>query len=335
MNFLEPPHVIFPNSLSTRRQFLTSAGVISAIGPLATLELAAQQNNDVIFDVKVDLVMVTCNVTDNKGKHVAGLTAGDLRVTEDGIQQNIVAFGEAGAPGTRLSSEIPEGASVFVLLDSSDAMYKGFVYACDAAAEFVRRLNEANSIAVYTFSSNLSRLAPLSKDRHATLTSLRNAVAGASTALYNSLLLTLRDAARVAGRKAVVVFSNGPDTASVIAPDDVRAVAEDEGIPIYMISTEESRQHSISGRVFRRLTSLTGGEIYWARDWQRQAQAFASVRERIDSTYTFAYYPAPNPNQEFRTIRVEVISVPGNRYRVGARSGYRPKPMPVPARSDL
>ena len=55
----------------------------------------------------------------------------------------------------------------------------------------------------------------------------------------NGLLLTLRDAARVPGRKVVIVFSNGPDNASMVAPDDVRAVAEDEGIPIYVISTNE------------------------------------------------------------------------------------------------
>jgi len=325
MKFSGASYVIFPAPLFTRRQFLASAGTISALRPVAPL--LAAKDDDVVFQVKVDLVTVTCSVTDSKGRPIARLTADDLKVTEDGIEQSIVAFGEAGGAPMRFSNEVLEGASIFVLLDSSDAMYKGFVYACDAAAEFVRRLHEENAIALYTFSRNLSRMAPLSKDRHATLVGLRSAVAGASTALYNSLLVTLRDAAGVSGRKAVVVFSNGPDNASVIAPDDVRAVAEDEGIPIYVISTEESRQDSISGNVFRRLTSLTGGEVYWARDWRKQAEAFASVRESIDSAYTLAYYPAPNPNQGFRTIRVEVISNPGKSYRVHARSGYRPKPM--------
>jgi len=264
--------MIFPTCLCTRRQLLTSVGLISVFSPLAPLLAAGVKDNDEVFQVTVDLVMVTCHVMDSGARHISGLTARDLKVTEDGIEQNIVAFGEAGASTMGLSSNIPEGASIFVLLDTSDAMYKGFVYACDAAAEFVRRLHEANSIAIYTFSRNLSRMAPLSKDRHATMVGLRNAVAGDNTALYNSLLLTLRDAAGVPGRKVVVVFSNGPDNGSVIAPDDVRAVAEDEGIPIYVISTEESRKDSISGNVFRRLTSNTGGEVYWARDWRRQAQ---------------------------------------------------------------
>jgi len=72
-------------------------------------------------------------------------------------------------------------------------------------------------------------------------------VAGDDTAVYNTLLLTLRDAAKVRGRKVAIVFSNGPDNASMVAPDDVRAVAEDEGIPIYMISTNEVNKDPVSG----------------------------------------------------------------------------------------
>jgi len=130
-------------------------------------------------------------------------------------------------------------------------------------------LREDDAVAVYTFSRNLFRMARLTKDHYRAIAGLRNAVAGDSTALYNTLLLTLRDAATVSGRKAVVAFSNGPDNASVIAPDDVRAVADDEGIPIYVISTEEGRQDGISAHVFERLTNDTRGSLYRARDWRK------------------------------------------------------------------
>ena len=134
------------------------------------------------------------------------------------------------------------GTNVFVLFDTSNYMYRGFVYASDAIADFVRGLDRADSVAVYTYSRNLTRAAALTKERNDAVSGLRNAVAGDDSALYNCLLLTLRDAARVPGRKVVIVFSNGPDNASMVAPDDVRAVAEDEGIPIYVISTNEVDQ---------------------------------------------------------------------------------------------
>ncbi len=154
---------------------------------------------------------------------------------------------------------------------------------------------------------------------------LRKAVAGDDTALYNGLLLSLRDAAKVPGRKVVIVFSNGPDNASMVAPDDVRAVAEDEGIPIYVISTNEVNKDSISSSVFRRITSRTGGKAYWAKTWQKQVEAFESIREDLGNSYTVTYYPQPNPNEGFRKINVEITSDAGKKYRVRSRPGYRPR----------
>ena len=74
----------------------------------------------------------------------------------------------------------------------------------------------------------------------------------------------------------MIVFSNGPDNASMVAPDDVRAVAEDEGIPIYVISTNEVNKDAISSGVFKRITARTGGKAYWAKTWQKQVE-FAKI----------------------------------------------------------
>jgi VWFA-related protein len=217
------------------------------------------------------------------------------------------------------------GTNVFVLFDTSNYMYRGFVYASDAIADFLRGLDRADSVAVYTFSRNLSRVALLTRSRNEAIVGLRKAVAGDDAALYNCLLLTLRDAAKVPGRKVVIVFSNGPDNASMLAPDDVRAVAEDEGIPIYVISTLEANRDSISSNVFRRIASRTGGKAYFAKTWQKQVEAFESIREDLGNSYTVTYYPQANPNEGFRKISVEIPSDVAKKYRVRARPGYRPR----------
>ena len=191
---------------------------------------------------------------------------------------------------------------MFVLFDTSNYMYRGFVYASDAIADFVRGLDRADSVAVYTFSRNLTRAAPLTRDRNEAIFGLRKAVAGDDSALYNTLLLTLRDAGKVPGRKVIIVFSNGPDNASMVAPDDVRAVAEDEGIPIYVISTNEVNKDPISANVFRRISTRTGGKAYFAKTWQKQVEAFEAIREDLGNSYTVTYYPQPNPNEGFRKI---------------------------------
>ncbi|MCC6858670.1 MAG: VWA domain-containing protein [Bryobacterales bacterium] len=274
------------------------------------------------FRVDVDMVVLNFTVTDGKGRFVSGLTARDIRLFEDGITQRIASFAEGSAqPAGR--PEAAEGNNVFILFDTSNCMYEGFVYAQDAIAQFIRNLDPHDRVAVYGFSQNLTRAAPLGGDRFLALRGLRNLTAGAGTALYNSLLLTLRDAARLPGRKMVVVFSNGPDNASVVAPDDVRRVAEEEGIPIYVVSTHSE---AISDAVSDRITALTGGKFFHSRKWQRQNRVFSGLRDDLAHSYTVTYYPQPNPNDGFREIRVEVTNGAGKEYRIRARPGYRPKP---------
>ncbi|MDQ6707760.1 MAG: VWA domain-containing protein [Acidobacteriota bacterium] len=326
------------------------AGAAVALGA-SGIWLWAQEGHVPVFKSKVDLVVLSFTVTDGKGHYINGLKPSDFKVTEDGIPEKISTFAEGnkqamevlsdgtlrplitqpGAlePGAKtgidLRSDAFIGTNVFVLFDTSNFMYRGFVYAEDAIADFVRGLDRADSVAVYTFSRNLSRAASLTRDRSNAITGLRTAVAGDDTALYNTLLLTLRDAAKVPGRKVVIVFSNGPDNASMVAPDDVRAVAEDEGIPIYVISTNEVNKDSISSGVFKRITTRTGGKAYWAKTWQKQVEAFESIREDLGNSYTVTYYPAANPNEGFRKISVDILTDVGKKYRVRSRPGYRPR----------
>ncbi len=318
--------------------------MIRKLGFIFLLVALAVAQDRPTFRVKVDMVVLSFQVTDNKGHYINGLKPSDFRILEDTIPQKINTFAEGNKPpvqiaedgtsrtivvgdpaSTETRSDAFVGTNVFVLFDTSNYMYRGFVYASDAIADFIRGLDRADSVAVYTYSRNLKRTAPLSKERNIAINGLREAVAGDDSALYNALLLTLRDAAKVPGRKVVIVFSNGPDNASMVAPDDVRAVAEDEGIPIYVISTNEVNKDPISSNVFKRISTRTGGKSYFARTWQKQVEAFEAIREDLGNSYTITYYPQPNPNEGFRKLAVEVVSDVGKKYRVQCRPGYRPR----------
>jgi Ca-activated chloride channel homolog len=329
-----------------RKTVWTGTGLLASG---ASLWLVAQDRPT--FRIKVDMVVLSFTVTDSKGHYINGLKPADFRITEDGIVQKVNTFGEGNKPpvqvlddgstrplntqvanagevdgkGAEVRTDSFVGTNVFVLFDTSNYMYRGFVYASDAIADFVRGLDRNDSVAVYTFSKNMQRAAPLTRERGDAIFGLRKAVAGDDAALYNGLLLTLRDAAKVPGRKVIIVFSNGPDNSSMVAPDDVRAVAEDEGIPIYVISTNDVNKDPMSSAVFKRITTRTGGKAYFAKTWQRQVEAFESIREDLGNSYTITYYPQTNPNESFRKINVEIVSDAGKKYRVRARPGYRPR----------
>jgi Ca-activated chloride channel family protein len=232
-------------------------------------------------------------------------------------------------PGTMegLGSAV-SGADVFILFDTSNYMYKGrgFVYAQDAIADFIRTLDTPYRVAFYSYSRDFFRAASLTTDRSQVLRGVRGTVNGDDSALYNALLMTLKDAAQNSGRKVVVVFSNGPDNSSMVAPEDVDELAQSQGIPIYMISTREAKLDPATSAVFERMSASTGGEAYYAKNWRDERQAFASIRDDLAHLYFLSYYPQANPNRGWRAITVKLKDPKLKKYRIRTRSGYRPIP---------
>lgn len=300
--------------------------------------------------VVVNMVQLNVAVTDRNGDYITGLHPEDFLIEEDGISEKLATFAEGDAPARSiLGADSPNrqiadasgqgtdhaadpaptlasliaGSNVFVLFDTSNYMYRDFVFAEDAISEFVRSLETADKIAFYSYSRDLSRPAPLTSDRVQVLRGVRSTVAGDSAALYNALLLTVRDAAQYTGRRIVVVFSNGPDNSSVVPPEDVAELAQSVGVSIYMISTQQAKLEPVSTAVFERMTAATGGKAYFAKSWRDERRAFASIQDDLAHLYTLAYYPKANANTGWRAITVRLVSEKAKKYKVRTRNGYR------------
>jgi len=310
---------------------------------------AAAQDDSSRIRVSVVLVQLNIAVTDRKGNYVTGLRPEDFVIQEDSIPEKAATFEEGNEPTRRVLAVAPESpatqgpdippsavdaggpstersssSSVFILFDTSNYMYPGFVFAQDAIADFIRSLEGVNKVALYSYSRNLSRVATLTPDRSKVLRAVRSTVAGDDAALYNSLLLTVKDAAPLTGRKAIVVFSNGPDDASLVPPEDVAELAQSTGTIIYMISTRAAESEPISAAVFERMSKVSGGKAYFSKDWKDEKLAFASIRDDLAHLYALSYYPKANPNRGWRTITVKLVGKNLQQYRIRTRAGYRP-----------
>jgi VWFA-related protein len=323
--------------------------------------LTAAQDDTTTMRVNVDLVQLNVAVTDSKGNYVSGLGPENFSIMEDKIPERIATFeegneptrqvqpvtpgqpaapikshqpvvtnaaaerahaGAAGDSNAAMSSQLT-GANVFILFDTSNYMYRGFVFAQDAITDFVRSLQTANKVAFYSYSRDLSRNSILTSDRAQVLRGVRSTVAGDDAALYNCLLMTVEDAARYTGRKVIVVFSNGPDNASLVPPEDVAELAQSTGTIIYMISTREAQLEPISTAVFERMSKATGGKAYFARSWSDEKKAFEFIQEDLAHLYSLSYYPQPNPSMGWRTITVKLVGKDLQKYHVRTRAGYR------------
>src|SRR5580704_12202483 len=124
--------------------------------------LRAQDAQRPVFRVKVDMVVLSFTITDSHNRYINGLKNTDFKIYEDGIPQKMSTFAEgtkpplqvqpdgttrpsienepaesAAKPGSiDLRGDALVGTNVFVLFDTSNFMYRGFVYAEDAIADF-------------------------------------------------------------------------------------------------------------------------------------------------------------------------------------------------------
>jgi Ca-activated chloride channel family protein len=316
----------------------------------------APQDDPMRLRMNVVLVQLNVAVTDSHGNYVTGLRPQDFSVVEDNIPQSVSTFDESresgrgametapGGPGNgprhsgdivaspvpalpekALENAIPKTteASLFILFDTSNYMYRSFVFAQDAIADFIRSMDGSSKVAFYSYSRNLLRATTLTPDPFQVINGVRSSVAGDDAALYNSLLLTVKDAAPLKGRKAIVVFSNGPDNASSVPPEDVAELAESTGTIIYILSTRQAQEDPASAAAFERVSKVSGGKAYFAKDWRQEKRAFASIREDLSHLYTLSYYPQPNPNRGWRSIKVRLVGKDLQKYHIRTRDGYR------------
>src|ERR1700751_1953183 len=167
-------------SLINRRVFFLFSFI-----PLFAHWTCAQVAVDQKIHIVVDLVQLNVAVTDKKGNYVTGLRPEDFEITEDRILQKIATFGEGNEQVTGLADmtgsqnqavgqndsqgsdgaaqrisqrdlrSLLAGANGFVLFDTSNHMYRGFVFAQDAIADFVRSLESADKGSLYSYSRDL------------------------------------------------------------------------------------------------------------------------------------------------------------------------------------
>ena len=172
-----------------------------------------------VFRADVQMVTVSFKVA-KQGRPVSGLDPTKVEVLEDGVRRTIDFFVYSRASEVQKPEQrVP--TSIFVLVDTSNLMYRDYAHAYETIAGFIRGVDPEDSVAVYTFSRNLFRATGVTKDTYAAIADLQRSAAGDDTALYNALLLTVRDAEKVPGPKQIVVFSSRPDDASIVSPDDL------------------------------------------------------------------------------------------------------------------
>lgn len=278
------------------------------------------------FSADVELVPLNVSVLDSHRQFIDGLTADDFSVYDNGRERDVVFFGPSALP-----------VDVALLLDVSGSMGAPLPLIKRAALGFIDRLRPGDRAAVVGFARHVRVLEGLTSDRAVLNTALDGLDPRGSTALFDALYVMAqqleRDRAetRVIRRQAIVILSDGYDTASHVSFDDAAARVRRLGATVYTIAPQpiETGNPDRDGGKSRResefhlrtLTRDTGGRSFVIGDKSTLPDIYATVAAELRHQYTLAFKPeTPGPGSSLRQLVVRLASHP--RATVRTRRSY-------------
>lgn len=266
------------------------------------------QSRGSAFRSGVDLVSLNVTVSDGSRRHVADLTREEFVVTENGVPQDLSHFSRASNP-----------LALALLIDTSASMRDDLATAQEAAIGFVRQLAPEDGATVIDFDNRVQTAQEFTRDKAALERAVRETAADGSTALYNAVYIALRALNKLVPqdsttprRRAIVLLSDGDDTASLINFDEVADLAARSDTTIYTIGLGGQQAavgpvKSDGSFVLRRLAHQTGGRAFFPGYSKDLAAVYSSIRDELTSQYSLAYEPSPDrPDGKWRVVSVRV-----------------------------
>jgi Ca-activated chloride channel family protein len=301
------------------------SGMAAVALVMVAVGLEAQQTQEpqppvATFKSSVDLVRVTAVVRDHKGRFVQDLTVRDFEVLDGGRSRPITEFRTDQA-----------GISVALLFDVSGSMEGQLVSAREAGAHLLSWLDATqDEAAIFTFDTRLDAVTPFTAGLKTLPEKLKSLVPFGATSLHDAIAETAkRLESREGKRRAVVVLTDGNDTASRLTPSQVSGIASEIDVPVYLFGivpsidnpTSEMGTNSVAssalGGALADLASWTGGHAFVASTPAQRSAAARQIVDELRHQYLIAFESSGSPGWHPLVVRAKQKDL-----TVRARSGY-------------
>jgi Ca-activated chloride channel family protein len=242
------------------------------------------------FRAGVELVSLNVTVTDTSNRYMSDLEATDFSVFEDGVKQGVTFF-----------SRKVEPVALSLLLDSSASMEEKLPTLQAAAVNFVRRLRPNDLAQVIDFDSRVEIRQGFTSKQCELETAINQTTSGGSTSLHNAIYIALKELKKIRARdeedvrrQALVVFSDGEDTSSLVSFDEVMDLAKRSETAIFTIAlrgtnTSQSKGFREAEFVMRQLAQETGGKSYFPARLEDLNDVYGQIADELASQYTIGY----------------------------------------------
>jgi Ca-activated chloride channel family protein len=273
-----------------------------------------------LYRSSIELTSINATVRDSDGHLVSGLAREAFEVFEDGEPQTITQFSSERVP-----------ISLGVLLDTSDSMFGRRIKDARAAVErFLFDLLDADDeYLVMTFNHRPHLVTSWTNAPDIVRQALDAVRPIGGTAVYDAVIASLpMFAKRSRERAAIVIISDGADTASDASLRDLHSALARSDVFVYAIAIDSPESQPINTRVnptsLREITDDSGGRTEIVRSSAELADATARIAEELNQQYLLAYTSSRSNDGRYHSLRVRVR---GTDYKVRARNGYVATPV--------
>lgn len=259
--------------------------------------------------VRVDVVQITAVVTD-RGRFVQGLPQSAFRLLEDGVPQAITHFSSEGSP-----------LEIVVAIDVSGSMADAMPQLKNAVKKFLSALGANDQVTLLAFNDNLFTLTRRETSVEQRVRAVDRLAPWGGTALYDVIVRGLQQLSRQAGRRVLVVFSDGDDKTSHANIEAVEAAVRASDATLFMVALGRGARDEKLKSNIEQLVDLSGGRALFVERSDRLQEPFAAILEELSNQYLLGY-ASTNDKQDgaWREVKVEL---PGTRFSVRARAGYQ------------
>jgi len=276
--------------------------LILSVVLLATCIVAGQEAT---FRSGTRIVSVDATVTDAQGRLVPGLEREDFTILDNDKPQEITFFDSNVQPFT-----------VVVMMDFSASMTANLDRLKMAAEQFVLRMLPADKGQVGAFSDKIQFSGTFTNRRDDLIFALRDLQFGNPTRLYDAINESMATLKGIEGRRVVLAFTDGDDTASRVGMGDVLDRARDEETMIYAIGLEseyfngQRQVRTRPDRGLRRLADETGGGYFELKKADDLGPTFTRVAQELHSQYSLGFTPATLDGREHKlTVRLRQVGM--------------------------
>jgi VWFA-related protein len=305
------------------------AGVAQAQKPKPTPTPPRDDDQEAITTF-IRRVRLPITVMDKKGQFVPGLTKDDFLILEDKVPQQVETFSDDSGEALPLY--------VVVLMDTSPSTAGKLKFEQESAMNFIHTVirPRRDRVLFATFDDQIN----LRQDFTDKLDLLDKAVSGVKnlgthTALFDAIWQFCDEKLRsVAGRRVMVVVTDGEDTFSRANIRDAVDIAQRTETTIYAISTKAGFLATVPGveagqvkeRKDRDLSTLaeeTGGVAFFTGDMLSLERSFTKISKELRAQYLLTYKPQNDRyDGSFRKIQVKLAAGRGD-LKVRTKQGYK------------